>query len=155
MHLFVGDHQEVGVSLVPQRLGPGQPIGRVAGEHDNRIRGLGRLAIDQRHARERRKDGDAHNEHQDENDGNSAQGSGRELAFERGTKPRRHTHRTQPRLQCVGSRLDARLCLATNVFEQFEGERAVLALAPAADDAPVTPHRRPDVAGTVEQRGCM
>ena len=49
----------------------------------------------------------------------------------------------------------SRYAVGADVFEQLEGNRAVLALRPATHDASVAPDARPDIAGAVKNSRCI
>ena len=82
-------------------------------------------------------------------DGGLAPPSGRQLTIERGAEPGRHPHPAEPSVQPPASAPTAAVGVGADVLQQ-PYDPSPGALRPAADDPPVTPDGRADVAGAVE-----
>src|SRR5207248_10696898 len=78
-----------------------------------------------------------------------------QLKLEWRPEPGCHTDRAEPPREPVRPLLDRAVRFGADVLEEPEGDLAVRALGPAADDAAIGPDRRPDVATAVEERGAV
>src|SRR5947199_5231448 len=72
--------------------------------------------------------------------------------MERRRESRKYDGATEPGLEALDLPLDGAPPVGPEVAERLPDDLAVGALGPTADDPTVPPHRRPGVAGAVEQR---